>query len=89
MSNATSDGNYLITQLPAGHYRITAEKEGFKTWSRPDVDLSIGDRYRADARLEVGQITQTVEVQARMRNFRRIPPRSPAWSMNVRSRICP
>jgi hypothetical protein len=64
VSNATGDGNYLITQLPAGRYRITAEKEGFKTWTRTDVNLSIGDRYRADARLEVGQISQTVEVQA-------------------------
>jgi len=64
VSNATGDGNYLITQLPAGHYRITAEKEGFKTWTRPDVTLSIGDRYRADARLEVGELSQTVEVQA-------------------------
>ncbi|HXE62377.1 MAG TPA: TonB-dependent receptor [Bryobacteraceae bacterium] len=64
ISNATADGNYLITQLPSGHYRITAEKEGFKTWTTPDVNIAIGDRYRANARLEVGQITQTVEVQA-------------------------
>ena len=28
VSNATSDGNYLITQLPAGHYRLTADKDG-------------------------------------------------------------
>jgi hypothetical protein len=60
VSNAS--GDFTIPQLPAGHYKIVAEMVGFKSWSIPDVDLAVGDRFRADARLEVGNAQQTVEV---------------------------
>ena len=63
-SEATNDGNFLVTQLPAGHYRVQASKTGFKTWTTTDITLAIGDRYRADARLEVGQIADSISVEA-------------------------
>jgi single-stranded DNA-binding protein len=59
-----SDGNFLLTQLPVGHYRVTITKNGFKTYDVPDIGLTIGERVRQDARLEVGAATQTIEVQA-------------------------
>jgi hypothetical protein len=61
-----NDGGFIISQLPAGHYRIKVAKSGFKTWNDPDVALAIGDRYRAQVVLEVGQIDQqiTVDVNA-------------------------
>ena len=58
------DGDYIVTELPAGHYTIQTSKEGFKTSSTNDVSLTIGDRYRADAKLEVGQVSEAITVEA-------------------------
>ena len=58
------DGNFVLTQLPAGHYRFVAEKTGFKSWRITDIGLAIGDRYRTDVRMEVGQLDQTITVSA-------------------------
>ena len=57
-------GDYSIPLLPAGRYRIQAEMPGFKSWNIPGIDLAIGDRFRADARLEVGAMEQSVQVTA-------------------------
>jgi len=57
-------GDYSIPLLPAGRYRIQAEMAGFKSWNIPGIDLAIGDRFRADARLEVGAMEQAVQVTA-------------------------
>ena len=59
-----ADGNYRISLLPAGPYRIAVEKPGFKTWAIAEVNLGIGDRYRADATLELGTVQESVVVQA-------------------------
>jgi hypothetical protein len=40
------------------------ELPGFNSWNLPAVNLSIGDRFRADARLDVGTRAETVEVTA-------------------------
>lgn len=60
VSNAS--GDFIIPQLETGHYKITAEATGFKLWTIPDVALAVGDRFRADARLEIGTTGQSVEV---------------------------
>jgi hypothetical protein len=60
VSNAS--GAFTITQLQTGHYKVTAEAPGFKLWTIRDVALAIGDRFRADAQLEIGTSQQSVEV---------------------------
>jgi hypothetical protein len=62
VSNAS--GDFIISQLQTGHYKITAEATGFKLWIIPDIALAVGDRFRADARLEIGNSQQSVEVTA-------------------------
>jgi hypothetical protein len=57
-------GNYLLALVPVGHYTVRAEHPGFKTWSVPEIVLAGGDRPRLDVQMEVGQLEQTVEVQA-------------------------
>ena len=57
-------GDYVVTLLPPGHYRVRIEANGFKTINVPDVALAISDRYRLDSTLEVGDTQQTVEVTA-------------------------
>ncbi len=61
-SNAT--GNYVITALPIGTYDLTATSEGFQTLFRPNVTLNAGTRARVDVELQVGSVSETVEVTA-------------------------
>lgn len=57
-------GNYEASLLPIGEYRIRAELAGFKTEVRQNVDLTVGDRLRADFQMVVGEIAETIEVSA-------------------------
>jgi hypothetical protein len=41
---SNEQGRYQALFLPVGRYRVTAELTGFKTWSRPSIDVRIGDR---------------------------------------------
>jgi len=60
----TSDaaGEYVVTPLEVGKYSVTVEATGFKRSLRPDIQVNVQDRVRVDAKLEVGQVTDTVEV---------------------------
>ncbi len=57
-------GNYLIRLLPPGSYTMRAEAPGFKVWTASSLVLAAGDRLRQDIRMEVGEVTQTIEVTA-------------------------
>lgn len=62
----TSDtaGLYLITNLLPGTYTISVEANGFKKFTRPNVQLEVGATARTDAKLELGQVSQQVTVEA-------------------------
>src|SRR6185437_11055564 len=55
-------GDYLFPLLQVGNYSVKVTATGFKTFTVPKVALSSGDRFRADAKLQVGEAAQTVEV---------------------------
>jgi len=57
-------GEYLLPAQPVGAYRITVEASGFKAFHRSGVELNTSDNLRVDARLEVGSVTESVEVTA-------------------------
>ena len=57
-------GNYVLTAMTIGTYDLAATSEGFQTLLRPNVPLSAGSRVRIDLRLQVGAVTETVEVTA-------------------------
>ena len=59
-----SRGDYTVSTLSAGTYTIRIEASGFKTFSRPDVAVAINTVTRVDAALQVGAVSQTVEVNA-------------------------
>jgi hypothetical protein len=62
--NATTNasGDYVFTPLQVGTYNVKVEMKGFKTFTAPSITIAAGDRARVDAKLEVGDISQTVEV---------------------------
>src|SRR5438309_1785469 len=62
----TSDerGEYHLLGLPAGQYVIAVEQPGFPLYRQSGITLRLGDRTTLDVQLEVGQISQSVEVAA-------------------------
>jgi hypothetical protein len=59
---SSSAGNYTTTPLIAGTYKVEVEKSGFKTFVATGVALATGT-VRLDAAMQVGSVTETVEVQ--------------------------
>src|ERR1700683_1325944 len=50
----TDAGDYTAPFLQPGHYQITATKDGFETFIRKDLLLSVGQTLTADIALTVG-----------------------------------
>lgn len=55
-------GAYAIALLPPGPYAVTTELQGFKTAVREHVELNVGARLTLDVALEVGNVTEVVNV---------------------------
>ena len=56
------DGLYSFVNLIPGRYRIEVEKTGFKHITRPEVVVEVGQATRIDIAMQVGEVSQTVEV---------------------------
>ncbi len=61
LSNET--GAYVLVNLPLGPYRLEGGLPGFQTFVETGT-LQVNDRRVSNVVLEVGQVTQTIEVQA-------------------------
>ncbi len=55
-------GSYTFTFLQPGHYSVSVKASGFKGYTVPDLAIQGGDHARADASMQVGEQSQTVEV---------------------------
>jgi hypothetical protein len=62
--STTSDGVFQAPSLPAGRYRVSAGAAGFKTAVRNDVILEVSEQAKLDLSLEVGAVTESVDVTA-------------------------
>ncbi|MGA8232156.1 MAG: carboxypeptidase regulatory-like domain-containing protein [Candidatus Acidiferrales bacterium] len=58
------DGNYLVNYLVPGTYQVQISKPGFITRVETNVEVTAGHTVRLDFKLTVGQVQQSVEVQA-------------------------
>src|SRR5437773_1751126 len=65
-SKATTEnnGSFTIPFLPPGVYRVTVEQQGFKKAVFENITLPVGDTIRQDVTLAVGEVSQTVSVEA-------------------------
>jgi hypothetical protein len=61
---STSTGNYTLAQLPAGPYQLSAAVPGFKQCVRTGITVLVAQTLRIDIVLEVGNIAETVTVNA-------------------------
>jgi hypothetical protein len=58
------NGDYLLRNLPAGFYVVQFSATGFQSYSITHVPVRSSNVTRLDARLNVGAVTETVEVSA-------------------------
>ncbi len=63
-SATNSEGQYTIPNLPIGSYRLVFQSAGFKPVSREPLELRIAEVIRVDVNLELGGLTEAVEVRA-------------------------
>ncbi|MBM3768210.1 MAG: carboxypeptidase regulatory-like domain-containing protein, partial [Acidobacteria bacterium] len=56
------EGLFTVPALNPGQYEVKASRTGFKTSSRAGIELQVQQTARVDFVLDVGQVTETVEV---------------------------
>ncbi|HWF45837.1 MAG TPA: TonB-dependent receptor [Bryobacteraceae bacterium] len=59
-----ADGQYTITNIDPGDYRLTFSYHGFKTFAISNLVLATGQSATVDATLAVGEATQQVTVSS-------------------------
>ena len=59
-----NSGEYTAPSIPTGTYRVNAELQGFKAVALEGIRVSVDQRVRIDVQLEVGAMTETVEIIA-------------------------
>src|SRR5262245_5107805 len=63
-SLSETDGAYAVPFLIPGKYRIETTLSGFKTFVRSGVTVGVNQRATVDIRLELGEISEVVDVRA-------------------------
>ena len=64
VATTNSTGEYDVPSLPPGTYNIAVEMKGFKKVSLSGVRLNVDQKARVDLKLEVGDLAESVQVQA-------------------------
>src|SRR5437667_5445184 len=62
VSNET--GSYVLPNLPVGPYKLDATLPGFRSFSQTGIVLTVDANPALNITLQVGQVSETVEVQA-------------------------
>lgn len=62
-TRSTGEGLYQAPNLAVGDYTVTVEKQGFRKVVRSGLQLQVDQRAQVDVRLEIGQVSESIEVQ--------------------------
>jgi hypothetical protein len=63
-TNSNEQGLYTFPSVPPGVYNMKVEHPGFKTVTSNNVEVQVQQTVRLDVTLEVGQVTESVQVEA-------------------------
>jgi hypothetical protein len=63
-AQSAADGTYVLTNLPVGQYKLAVTMNGFSSYVQTGIQLDVDAHLEIDVTLEVGQLSQQVEVQA-------------------------
>lgn len=61
-ATTSSGGTYSVPNLPPGQYRVEVQQKGFKQSIQAGVQVQVDVTSRVDISLQVGNVSQTVEV---------------------------
>ena len=59
-----AEGRYTFNNLPVGPYRLEVSASGFKNYAQTGIVLQVAENLTQNVSLQVGALTETVEVQA-------------------------
>src|ERR1035441_4358486 len=59
---SNGQGEYVLNNLPVGHYVLSIEMPGFKQYQRLGLDLHVGDNVQVNVSLDIGEARETVSV---------------------------
>jgi hypothetical protein len=62
--SSSSTGSFSASSLPPGTYDVVVTMEGFRSLTRRGVTVRPNDTVRLDLKLEVGAVTESVQVNA-------------------------
>lgn len=65
-TTTNESGNYTVTHLIPDTYHVRVEAQGFKAYDVPSVQVSADTSAHVDAQLQVGEVTQSIEVTGEM-----------------------
>src|SRR5215472_5878174 len=57
-------GNYVLTSLPLGPYRLEATKTGFRSYVQTGITLQVGTAPEITITMGLGQVSESVQVEA-------------------------
>jgi hypothetical protein len=63
-THTSGSGDFAFTLLLPGHYSVSVQSPGFKVSTTQDLAVEAGDRARADAHMQLGAESTTIEVEA-------------------------
>ena len=66
----TNTGDYTFPLIDVGEYTVGVEMNGFKTSSRTGIIVQINEKVRTDFKLEVGQVSERIQVTAEAAQLR-------------------
>jgi hypothetical protein len=61
---SSADGGYNLPDLPVGPYQLKVSGTGFSSYQQSGIVIEVGNNLRIDVKLQVGGVTQTVQVDA-------------------------
>ncbi|HVW87380.1 MAG TPA: carboxypeptidase-like regulatory domain-containing protein, partial [Bryobacteraceae bacterium] len=64
VATTNDSGNYTQRYLIVGRYQVRVEASGFQTFQQDNVSVSVDAETKVDAKLSVGDVSQTVEVSS-------------------------
>src|SRR6185369_11209228 len=64
MTVTNETGSYVFPNLPLGPYRLEASLPGFRSFVQTGITLQVGSSPTVDVILQVGQVSEQVEVEA-------------------------
>ncbi len=85
-ATTNAEGVYALPDLPPGTYTLTVSAAGFKEARSSDIILTAQQNTRFDATLEVGAISESVQVRATAPAFA-VPPNGRFFGNSARNVI--